>query len=348
MITSRIQPRTLSTLCERVGVAFDVGLDPHRVFDRESKNSNSAYGRRMESVATHVKSGGSLADAVKAQGNYFPDHFAEMIEAGEATGRLDRVLERLSTYYHEMAEFRAIFMNSILWPLVQLVIGIMVVGLLIYLPAVITGNDELDLLGAGLVGTSGLVTYSLIIGSIGIVVFCIYLLAQGGYLGFTSDWAARLPKVGKTFAIFPEARFVQTLALGIEAGMDAGTAIDLAFRTAGTPRYRAKAENAKDAILQGRDMHSVLGETELFQQETIEAVQLGEESGRLAETLDKHFRYLKSEVKSSMARITYVASGIIWFIVAAALIAIIFRVFSLYVNNLGDSAEKVIHNRLLD
>ena len=345
MIANRINHQALSTLCERVGIAFDVGLDPHRVFDRESRqSSHSTYGRRMESVASHVKKGGSLAEAVKAQGNYFPSHFAEMIEAGEKTGRLDRVLDRLSIYYQDLADFRSIFMNSVMWPMVQLILAILVVGLLIYLPSVFAPESNIDLLGFGLVGWDGVIRYSMIIGGGIVVMICLYLLAYNGFFNFLSDWAARLPKLGRIFAVFPEARFVQTLALAIEAGMDAWSAIDLSFRSAGTPRYISKAAIAKEAILKGRDMHSVLSETGLFQEETLEAIQLGEDSGKLAETLDKHFRHLKSQVKSSMARLTYFASGIIWFVIAALLITIIFRVFSLYVNNIGDAAATTIRN----
>jgi type II secretory pathway component PulF len=296
----------------------------------------------MQSVAAHVKQGGSLADAVKAQGNYFPDHFAEMIEAGEKTGRLDRVLDRLAIYYQDLADFRSLFLNSILWPMVQLILAIIVVGLLIYLPSVIQPGSEIDLLGFGLTGSDGLVRYATIIGCAAAVVFVLYLIARNGYFNFLGDWVSHLPRLGKTFAVFPEARFVQTLSLAIEAGMDAWSAVDLSFRSAGTPRFLRRAAAAKDAVLKGRDMHTVLAETGLFQDETLEAVQVGEESGRLAETLDKHFRQLKSQVKSSMAKLTYMASGIIWFVIAAALITIIFRVFSLYVNNIGEAAEQGI------
>ncbi len=57
MLTTRIDNRQLSTLCERVGVAFEVGIDPHRVFDREAGNSRSLYARKMRSVANQVREG---------------------------------------------------------------------------------------------------------------------------------------------------------------------------------------------------------------------------------------------------------------------------------------------------
>ncbi|OYP33921.1 type II secretion system F family protein [Rhodopirellula sp. MGV] len=348
MLAGRIKPQTLSTLCERVGVSFEVGLDPHRVFAREAENHRSNYGRRMKSVADHVQKGGSLADAVKAQGPYFPEHFAQMIEAGERAGRLDRVLDRLAEYYQQLADFRRIFMNSILWPVIQLVIAVMVIGMMIYLPSVIvpsTSEAETDLLGIGLVGEKGLITYALYVALSAVAVVLFVMAITRGYFNFMTDWFARLPWIGSKLRVFAEARFVQTLALAIESGLDAWSAVDLAFRSAGTPQYSSRAESAKQAILQGREIHTVMQETALFQKDTIEAVELGEASGRLSETLDKHFNHLKTQVRSSMGMITYLASALIWAAIAAVLILIIFRVFSLYINNIGDAAVHALESR---
>jgi len=298
----------------------------------------------MRAVADHVRSGGSLADALKAQGNYFPPHFADMIEGGEKSGRLDRVLDRLAEYYQQMADFRAIFKNSILWPMVQLCLAIVIIGLLIYLPSVLlpANPDRHDLIGIGLVGARGLTIYVMIVAAGFAMASTVYFLARNGYLRVLGDWAAYIPKFGRTLMVFAEARFVQTLSLGIESGVNASSAVDLAFRSAGTRKFASQAESAKKSIEAGRDMHTVLGETGLFQGDTLEVVELGEASGRLAEVLDKHFRYLKSQVKSSMATLTYLASALIWFTIAAVLVVIIFRVFSIYLNNMGDAATDAI------
>lgn len=344
MLTTRIEHRTLSTLCERVGIAFETGLDPYRVFEREAKTSDQ-YGRKMRNVATQIKEGAALSDAIKDQGNFFPPHFAEMIEGGEKSGKLDQVLERLSQHYGDLAEFRAVFLNSIVWPLIQAGLGILVVALLIYLPAVLLPDadpERQDLIGIGLVGERGLVVYTLIVGSVIAVILTIALMVRNGWFQFLGEWCARLPWIGHNLKVFAEARFIQTLALAIESGVDASSAISLSFRSAGTGQFTSKADDSKAAIEQGRDMHSVLDESGLFQEETIEVVEFGEASGKLAEMLDKHFKYLKAQVRGSMAKLTYLASAVIWFFIAAILVMIIFRVFSLYVNNLGDRASSVV------
>ena len=348
MLTTRIENQSLSTLCERVGVAFEVGLDPYRVFDREAGNSRSLYSRKMRAVADQVREGMSLSEAVKAQGNYFPPHFAEMLEGGEKSGRLDRVLERLSVYYQQLAEFRAIFLSSIVWPMIQLALAILVVGLMIYIPSLLLPNasvEQQDLIGLGLVGERGLVIYTTVIAGAAFIVFVVWVLGRNGYLAFLGEWLARMPWIGHNLRVFAEARFVQTLALTIEAGVSAASAVDLSFRSAGTSQFMSKAESAKQAISQGQEMHFVLSDTHLFQRDTLEVVELGEASGKLAESLDKHFRHLQRQVKAAMAQVTYVASAIIWLLIAVILILIIVRVFSMYVNNIDGQATDTISGK---
>lgn len=348
MLSTRIENRSLCTLCERVGVAFEVGLDPHRVLEREAKNSSSTYSRKMKAIAEQVREGSALSDAIKAQGNYFPPHFAEMVEGGERSGRLDRVLERLAEYYDQLAEFRSIFLNSILWPMIQLGLAVVVIGLLIYLPAILIPDavqERKDLVGIGLVGERGLMIYSMIVAGVAAIVFVISMFTRNGYFSFATDWLSRLPVVGRNLKVFAEARFIQTLAITIEAGVDAVSAIDLAFRSAGTASFQGKAIQCKQAIMQGQDVHTVLSDTHLFQDETLEVIELGEASGKLAESLDKHFKHLKGQVRNSMAKVTYLASGLIWIVIAAVIIFIIFRVFSMYVNGMGDRATDVIQGK---
>jgi len=332
MFITRIGNRKLSVLCERVGVAFDVGQDPYRIFAREAGDGLTSYGRHMKSVASIVEKGGSLAEAVAAQGNYFPPNFIRLIEVGEKTGRLEKVLDRMSVYYKDMAELQDEFVSSITWPMIQLVLGLLVVSILIYVPSMMSGesSEMSDLLGIGLVGGQGLAIFWSIVLAICAVVVVIWMLMRNGHLSFISALAKRVPVLGKALLAFDEASFVQALSLSIESGIDAWNAIGLSFQTSPSGMFKAKAEGAQQAIRQGRDMHTVLKETGLFCPETIDAVQLGEESGRLAETLDKHYRFLRMKVRFAMTALTHMASSLVWIIVASLLIMTIFRIFSRY------------------
>ena len=80
-----------------------------------------------------------------------------------------------------------------------------------------------------------------------------------------------------------------------------------------------------------------------------DAVHLGEESGRLAETLDKHFKVLQMRVRFAMTALTQLASTVVWVVVSALLVFVIFKIFGRYLA-LGPGAvdaavEKVMESR---
>lgn len=339
MLISRIDDRKLSVLCERVGVSFEVGQDPYRIFEREAGDAHDAYGKHMQSVASLVRNGSSLAEAIHRQGNYFPPNFVTLIEVGEKTGHLDRVLARMADYYKNLSDLRSTFLSSIIWPLVQLTIGLLVVSVLIYMPVIMadmqaavgeSDADVPDLLGLGLVGWRGLGIFWGWVIAILIGISVLYVLLRNGHLSVLNKVLSRLPVVGKALRGFDEATFIQTLGMGVESGINASDAIELAFKTCRSDVFRAKSQQARDAIRQGREMHLVLKDTALFSPDTIDAVHLGEESGRLAETLDKHFKLLQMRVRFALTTLTQLASTIVWIIVSSLLVFVIFKIFGRY------------------
>lgn len=339
MIT-RIGNRELGLLCERIGVAFDVGHDPFRIFEREAGDGRSLHGRRMRSIADRIRQGSSLTDAVHEQGNYFPPHFHRLIEVGEESGRLEKVLDRMAEHYKEVARLQSEFRGAILWPLIQLGLALVVVSVLIVVPWMLRMDQTgpVDILGFGLVGVRGLAIFWAWVAVLAAGLGAVWVLLRNGHLAFVGSWLLRVPMLGKALLTFDEATFVQSLALAIESGVTAANAMALSFKSSVSPAFQAKADGAKEAILHGREMHAVLRDTGLFSRETIDAVELGEASGRLAETLDKHFRVLSMRVKFAMAVVTQIASSVVWIAIAAVLVTIIFRLFGRYVAQIDPAA----------
>lgn len=345
MIT-RIGNRELGLLCERVGVAFDVGHDPFRIFEREAGDGRSLHGQHMKSIANRIRQGASLTEAIHEQGNYFPPNFHRLIEVGEESGRLEKVLDRMAEHYKEVAELQGTFRGSIVWPMIQLGLAVGVMSVLIYVPSLLASDraGEMDLLGIGLVGARGLAIFWGWIAAIMAALVGLWILLRNGTLAFLGRWLLRVPVLGKALLTFDEATFVQALALGIESGVTAANAIAISFKGSSSEAFKAKADSARAAILQGREMHTVLRDTGLFSPETIEAVELGEESGRLAETLDKHYRVLRMRVKFAMAAIAQIASSVVWIAVAVIQVAMIVRLFGRYVSQIDPGAVEGMFN----
>ncbi len=339
MIT-RIRNRELGLLCGRLALAFDVGHDPVRIFEREAGEGRSRHGGHMRSIAEHIRQGCSLTEAIESQGNYFPPNFHRLIEVGEKSGRLERVFERMAGHYSELAGLQATFLRSILWPMTQLAMAAVVVSILIYIPPLLSPNRDaaVDLLGFGLVGGRGLAIFWCGIAAVVAALLASWMLVRNGKLAFVADWIMRVPVVRRSLLTFDEAGFVQSLATAIESGVAAANAVTLAFRGCSSITFQSKADSAREAILHGCELHSVLRDTGLFSRETIEAVELGEASGRLAETLDKHFVVLRMRVEFAMTAITRLVSSVVWVAVAGLLVLLIFRLFGRYVSQINDAA----------
>ena len=346
-MVTRIGNRELGLLCDRIGVGFDVGHAPVRIFEREAGDGRSRHGRRMLSIAERIRQGASLTEAVHEQGNYFPPNFHRLIEVGEESGRLEQVLQRLAHHYTEIAELQSAFRGSIIWPLIQLGLALAVVSALIYVPSLLTADRAAaaDLLGMGLVGPRGLLVFWSWVAAACGGLFGLWMLLRDGRLAFLGDWLIRVPVLGRALLAFDEAAFVQALALAIESGLTAANALALGFTATSSTAFRSQAAPARSAIMQGRELHAVLRDTGLFSRETIEAVALGDESGRLAETLDKHVRILRMRVQVAMAAIGQIASSVVWIAVAAILVTLIFRLFGRYLSQLQPAAmEGLLHH----
>jgi type II secretory pathway component PulF len=252
MIT-RIGHRELGLLCERIGVAFDVGHDPHRIFEREAGGRRSRHGRHMQSIADRIRQGSSLTDAIHEQGNYFPPNFHRLIEVGETSGRLEKVLDRMAEHYKEVAQLQSEFRGAIVWPLIQLSLALVVLSVLIFVPAMMHVDDggPVDILVWGLIGANGLAIFWTWVAVVAALLCGLWVLLRNGKLSFVASWLLRVPVLGKAVLTFEEATFVQALALAIESGLTAANAMALSFRSSGSPAFKAKAETAKEAILQG-------------------------------------------------------------------------------------------------
>lgn len=347
MVNSRISNRDLGTLCDRVGIAFDVGHDPLRIFEREAQSRNGLHAKKMASITDSIKRGCSITEAVQSQGNYFPGNFNRLVEVGEHTGRLEKVLERLAIYYTEMADLQAAFGSAITWPLIQLGLGLIVVSMLIFLPAyLVPDNPEAaDILGIGLSGASGLAIFWCYVAIACGVIWALWWLFRNGKLGFVSEAIGNIPGFRQIITVFDEASFVQALALSVESGLDAVSAVGLSFRSTSSSLFRRKAEVAENCIRAGGDITTAMQQTNLFSKETLEAVHLGEESGRLAETLDKHYRFLQMRARTAMGVITQIASSLVWVAISGILIAVIFRVFQGYAAVLSPGSVESMFER---
>lgn len=336
--------KRLAQLCRRLGTALEAGVDVRRSWDREAQSGPTPHRAQIERISQAINQGQSIPAAIRQTGSYFPDFFREMVELGDRTGKLDRVLLRLAEHYEHLLGLRRVFLAGIAWPAIQLVMAIGIIGLLIGALGWVSSRtgETVDLLGFGLVGLSGLIRYFLLLA---VLAACGY----GGYLLLTRGPVAealhrllmQIPGIGHSLKVMALARMAWTLGLALDSGADARNSLRLALTSTLNAHYTQHADAVDRAIRSGHEMHDALRETGAFPHDFLDAVQVGEESGRLSESLLKLAEQYRDQAKAATTGLTIAATLAVWGFVAMILIVLIFRLFGAYLGILDEAVRGI-------
>jgi len=339
IFSPRISLRQLAQLCRRLAIAYQAGLDARSIWAKETQRARGALQRRLKITSQSIAAGESLSEAFSATGNFFPPLFSELVAVAEQTGKFDTVFTQLAEHYHQQLQFRRQFLASITWPLIQLAIALGVIGLLIWIMGFLRTKDgtPIDLLGWGLYGNTGLAIYLGILAGIGLLIAGFFHAARRGmfWIRPVQRLALRLPGLGGALQKILLARLAWTLSLALDAGMEIRRAVRLSLRSTNHATFLDSLENIDRDLEQGHSLHEAFTETRCFPRDFLDVVAVGEESGRLVESLALQTRQYREQAQSATATLTMLASVAVWALIAVFIIIMIFQLAPFYFSALG-------------
>jgi len=339
----RIGLRPLVYLLRRLASAYRAGVAPRTIWAMEVQGGPAGQRAAFREIGRRVADGDALSESLRACGGVFPSLVSDMVELGEQTGKMDTVFTRLADHYEHMSELRRNFLLGILWPAIQFVFAVLLVGFLIWIFGWITERNEgemVDPLGFGLVGTRGLAIY---FGGIGFLVANVLLVALAFKQGWVGAPIARvllsLPVIGKWLRMNALARMAWTLSLALESGSDARRALRLSLRSTQLAYYDETANTADAVILRGGEFHEALRATGRFPDDFLMALESAEHAGAVAESLDVVSRDYSERARTANKLLTTAATLGIGAMVALFVIFLIFRLFFFYLGMLEDALK---------
>ncbi|PQO38218.1 type II secretion system F family protein [Blastopirellula marina] len=345
LFSPRISTSNLVQLCRRVGNQLRAGVDIRRVWQREAERASGAMKHVMESICEGIEEGHHMHEAINLTGDYFPKMFRQMIQLGDDTGHLDMIFLELADQYEHQLELRRAFLATILWPMIQLVMAILIVGFLIFVMGEISqmkGGEPIDPLGLGLVGRQGTIDYFLIIGTIVLGFWCVYLLWSRGRLGFLQldRLVMSIPGIGPPIRTLCLARMAWALGLTVGGGMDIRSAMRLSLETTRSYYYQQFADQIDRELLRGDEVHEILRRTNVFPADFLDVVETGEISGTLSESMEKLSVLYFDKARSAMKTLAILGGVIVWMMIAGLIIAVIFKLFvSLYLAPINEALK---------
>jgi type IV pilus assembly protein PilC len=334
----RVRTKPLAEFLRRLAMSLESGIDVRKALASEARRSNPALRSRVVAISAAVDAGIPLGEAIRDAGDFFPRLVRELVTVGEQTGHLPEVLYQLAAHYDQQLAMRRTFLNAITWPMFQLCAALFVIGLLIWIMGLIqpAHGDRIDVLGFGLIGTRGLVIYLLIVAAMVGGIWVVIEAAKAGKLWVAplERFVMRLPKIGTALRTLAIARFAWTLQLALDAAMDVKQALALALASTRNIEFTKKRDSVLQMIQSGQEIHEALAATGCFPEEFINAVQTGEESGRLVEAMRTVSRQYHEEAQSALSILTRLAGYGVWFLVAAFITMLIFRLAGTYFHNI--------------
>lgn len=311
--SKKIKLKDISLFCKQMSVMLESGIPLNNAVDileqqATSKNLKSS----LKIVSKSLKEGSQLSKAMLDQEGMFPDLLIRMVQAGEKTGKLDEVLEKMSEHYTKELKTSRQIQGAMIYPAVLAFLAVAAVLALLYvvIPS-FSGIFEQSGMAMPLptrivLAASNFVRSSwyILFGVTGILVFL--------FLRYRSTEAGRyqldrlklnLPVIKGPMQKIVTARFASTLAILTSAGIPLVEAIESAAATTNNTVVIEKMKIANEGLQKGERLTGMITATGLFPPMMLSMVKIGEESGSLESMLVKTSDYYEEELETAIKQL---------------------------------------------
>ncbi|WP_226636059.1 type II secretion system inner membrane protein GspF [Brevundimonas poindexterae] len=287
--------------------------------------------RCLEAVHKGVVEGRRLSEAMGEQGRAFPPLYRAMIAAGESSGALQPILERLADGLEREQEVRGKVITALVYPAALAVVALAVITALMtfVVPKVVdqftSMNQQLPLLTRIIIGISHAMRDWGWVAALGLV--CAGALAglalRRPALRLKADTALlRLPVIGRLIRDLHAARMARTLSTMIASGLPVLEGLNLTARTVSNTRLAAATRTMAEVVREGGSLSGAMRRADVFPPLLVHMTASGEGSGRLEPLLDRAADYMDREFATFTAvMLSLLEPGII--IVMGGVVALI-------------------------
>ena len=262
------------------------------------------------SVRAKVMEGHTFASALADYPKVFPEIYQATVSAGEQSGHLDAVLERLADYTEERQAANATVKKALIYPSVLVVASILIVSFLLayVVPQVVQvfeGMDqELPALTTAMLAASAFVReWGLVVAGVVIVAVILFQRAMKGEAFKTRihSFMLKLPLFKRLIRGFNTAQFARTLSILAASGVPVLEALDIGAQVITNRPMRKAVDTAAAQVREGSTLSSALERTGYFPPMLLHLIGSGESSGQLDSMLEKAATHQERELNSLMA-----------------------------------------------
>jgi len=333
-----VKPKSLQIFSRQFATMIEAGLSVvQALVVLEDQTSDVALAEVVTQLRYDVEAGLILSEAMARHPKVFSRLYVAMVEAGEAAGILDIVLDRVATQIEKQEAIRRRVKGAMVYPALVFTFAVLVLTamLLFLIPIFVKIFAQLH-------GNLPLLTKLVVHASNGVRGYWFVLFPLLFASPFVFRWwkgtesgrrkwdtfLLRIPmRIGETARKVTMARFSRTLATLVAAGVDIIKALEITGSAAGNWVVESSLVKVRESVHAGEGLSQPMAENDVFPPMVAQMMRIGEESGELQKMLDKIADFYEDEVDAAVASLTAIIEPMMMIFVGAIVGVIVISMY---------------------
>lgn len=318
----KIKSADITVFSRQLATMIQSGIPLVQSFDIVAKGSTNKKMRELlEGIKSDIETGLTLSEALIKHPQYFNELFCNLIDAGEKSGTLDIMLDKVASYKEKIETIKKKIKKALTYPMAVIVVALIVTtGLLIFVvpqfESLFKGfGADLPAITQAVVNMSKFMQsyWYYIFGTLGAAIYA-FIYAKGHSMEFAQTvdrLLLKFPIIGPILEKAAIARFTRTLSITFAAGLPLVEALKSVAGATGNIIFSKATDRIKEEVSTGQQMNTAMDNTHLFPSMVIQMVAIGEESGALEKMLGKVADFYEEEVDNAVDSLSSLLEPII-------------------------------------
>jgi len=317
-----ISQKDITFFTRQLATMLKAGVPMLQAFDIVARgHSNARFSRLMMQIKSKIETGSSLSAAFRDHPQHFDDLYCNLVHAGETSGTIDAILDRLAMYMEKILAIKSKIKSALFYPISVMVVAVVVVWVIMIwvIPAfkqVFTSfGADLPAPTLMVIAISDFVVawwWAMFIAICGTIMGAMFLYRRStGFRIFFDRLLLKLPVVGAIVQKATIARWTRTLATMFSAGVPLVESLDAVAGAAGNAVYAVATKRIQTDVSTGTSLTNAMVNTNVFPTMVVQMTQIGEESGSLDGMLSKVADFYEREVDDAVAALSSLLEPVI-------------------------------------
>jgi type IV pilus assembly protein PilC len=312
----KVKSEELVIFSRQLATMIDAGLPLVQSLNiLHEQAENQTFKDILKDIEQSIEGGSTLSESLGKYPKVFSGLFVNMVRAGEASGTLDEIMERLAAYMESSENLKRKVKSALIYPIAVMSVAFLIVVFMMIFVVPKFGEIFEGFGGAKLPGptqflidVSRVMTsiYALIVVGVGVVVIFMslkYIKTEQGRYKWDSI-LLKLPVFGILLRKVAISKFSRTLSTLLKSGVPILTALDIVAKTAGNKVIESVVNDTRNNIREGESIAEPLSKSDVFPPMVVRMISVGEQTGALEDMLSRIADFYDEQVNAAVEGLT--------------------------------------------